>query len=195
MFVTRFNDDDVTSEGDLIFRERPNMILYWIEATRVIILGLLCMDVGLVTLLHIAKGAPIIFLIELTVLLNFILFSIFVVVLMLATLKMEFLITLGNVVVRYSPFGVGRRSLSIPVTDVAAIELRRYGSRYGSVYLKRSSEAAGQGSSVPVTKVSDASAWTSLPWSWPPMVGFYGFEKYREFAEAIVRLRAEARDG
>jgi hypothetical protein len=196
VIVTVFNDEGAPPEGDvIIFREKPNPILYGIEATRMIVLPLLCLNVALVVLLYIARGAPILFLVKLNLLLDIVLFGIFILAMAPAAVSLEFVVTRKDAIVRFAPFGVGARRFSVPIEDIEGIEVRSYGPRYGSVYLGR--YQAGHGSSrqqpIHVKKApGDASAWTSLPWSWPPMAGLYGFKNYNQFADLIVSLRSEA---
>jgi hypothetical protein len=190
VIVTMFNDEAAPWDGDLIiFREKPSAFLYVIEATRMIAVLLLCLNVVLVLLLYTTKGAPILFLVELTVILDIVLFSIFILALMPVVFSMEFVVTKKDVIVRFAPFGIGARRLSVPIEDIAEIEVRGYGPRYGSVYLKRYGSLRWP---MVVRKVQDdASPWTSLPLSWP-MAGFYGFKNYNQFADLILRLRSEA---
>ncbi len=152
---------------------------------------MLAMSVVLVPLLFVLNRAPILFLVELTVIIDIFLFSICILVLVPVAFGIEFVITKKDVIVRFSPFGIGARRLSVPIGDIAEIEVQRYGPRYGSVYLKRYGSVRRP---IAIRKMQDnASPWTSLSWSWPtPMVGFYGFRNYDQFADFIVSLRQEA---
>jgi hypothetical protein len=185
-----FNDEPAPWEGDVpLFREKPSAFLYLIEATRMVAVIVLLFSVVLVLLLFVLKGAPILFLVELTAIIDIVLFSVFILILTPVAFGMEFVVTKEDVIVRFSPFGIGARRLSVPVGDIAEIEVRGYGPRYGSVYLKRYGSARRP---TTIKKVQDnASPWTSLPWSWP-MAGFYGFKNYDQFADLIVGLRSEA---
>lgn len=190
--MTVFKDEGEPPDGDaIIFRGKPNPILYWIEAPRMIVLPLLCLNVVVGALLHITRGAPVVFLVELTFLLDCILCGISILVMMLGTIGMEFLVTKDTAIVRFSPLGIGNRRFSIPIEDVAGIEVRSYGPRYGSVYLERYEASARLNRNVKRAR-GNGSIWLSLPWSWPPFVGFYGFRNYNQFAELIVSLRNEA---
>ena len=133
-------------------------------------------------------------MVELTAIIDIVLFSIFILVLLPVVFGIEFVVTKKDVIVRFSPFGIGARRLSVPIGErggIAEIEVQRYGPRYGSVYLKRYGSVRRP---MAIRKVQDnASPWTSLSWSWPtPMVGFYGFRNYDQFADLIVSLRSKA---
>ena len=194
--VTLFDDCSLRFEGDaIVFRQKPNAILYCIEAMRGFLLLLLVMSVALILLLHIAGRAPIAFLVELAFFIDCFFFAILIVVLMFVALNMEFILTNKHVIVRFSPFGVGDRRLSIPIEDVASVEVRGYGPRYGSAYLERygTDDKASRLRPVNLKRVQgNTSIWLSLPLSWPAGAGFYGFRNYNTFASLIVSLRSGA---
>jgi hypothetical protein len=82
------------------------------------------------------------------------------------------------------------RYWSIPIEDVASVEVRTYGQQYGSVYLERCKAGRGEPRRRPINiKTGNASIWLSLPSSWPALVGFYGFRNFDAFANLIVGLR------
>lgn len=196
MKVTTFDDRDIPLEDDVIlFRQKPNPILYCIEATRIVLLYILCLSIVLVFLLHFARGAPIAFLVKLTLVLDCILFGIFISLLLLVASGIEFILTSKHAVIRFKPFGVGNRRLSIPIKDVASVEVRSYGPRYGSAYLERCGTGynASPLRSISVKRVQDgASIWLSLPWSSPALAGFYGFRNYDAFASLICQLASSS---
>jgi hypothetical protein len=183
-------EDDV-----IIFQQRPNPILYSIEATRIVFVFVLCFNVAQGLLLHFAKGAPLVFLVKLTLLLDCILLGVFIVLVMLRALSTVFILTNKDAIVRLSPFGAGFRQFSVPIEDIASIEVRNYGPLHGSVYLNLS-DSSRRGSirrDINLNNVErGGSIWLSLPWSWPPLIGFYGFREYETFASLIGSLRSEA---
>jgi hypothetical protein len=188
------DDHGPPSEDEVIkFREKPNAFLYSLEATRAWILFMLCFNVVQVLLLHFAKGAPIAFMVKLTLLIDCVLFAIFVVAVMLRALGITFIATNKNVIVRFTPFGGAAREVSIPIEDIKSIEVRCYGTRYGSVNLERYKDLYEALPRRPVNlkeRQGWGSIWFSLPWGWPPLIGFYGFKNYGAFARLIVDLRA-----
>jgi hypothetical protein len=189
------DDHGPLSADEIIkFQEKPNAFLYALEATRICIPFLLCFGVVQVLLLHFAKGVSVAFLAKLTLLVVCMMFPIFFLVVMLIAFCLVFIVTSKSVIVRISPFVGESRQMSIPIEDVESIEVRKYGPRYGSVYLVRYKDLYEALSWRLVdVKRAQASIWFSLPWGWPPLTGFYGFRNYDAFARLIIDLRAVAR--
>jgi hypothetical protein len=186
--LVSFDDHGPLSEDDaIIFREKPNPILYGIEAARVPLLFMVCLNIAQGLILHMTRGASIVFLVKLTLSLDCILFGLFIFVLMLIALGAEFILTDEDAIIRV---GIYARYWSIPIEDVASVEVRTYGQQYGSVYLERCKAGRGEPRRRPINiKTGNASIWLSLPSSWPALVGFYGFRNFDAFANLIVGLR------
>jgi hypothetical protein len=175
-----------TFEGEVItFRQKPNPFLYSLEATRIWILFLLGLSLVQIVVLHLARGAPLIFMVELTFLIDCVMFAIFIVAVILIALGVEFIVTNKRVVIQV----YARVRLTIPVEDIKGIEVRCYGQQYGSVYLDRYNDAYEKLPHRPIDltkKRGWASIWFVLPWSLPPLTGFYGFRNYELFELSIL---------
>jgi hypothetical protein len=87
------NRGSIFEDEAIKFRQKPNVFLYSLEATRIWIPFLLCFNVAQILLLHLAKGAPLVFLVELTLLIDCVMFAIFLVVVILIALGVEFIVT------------------------------------------------------------------------------------------------------
>jgi hypothetical protein len=129
-------DDDLLSDGETIkLRVRPNAFLYSLEATRVLFVGLPCLAAAMIPLLHITKGAAVGFVTLLAIVLGGGGVLISFVLGVLKALCIEFVITDKRVIARFSLMGKTLSQLSILIRSIERIEVRRYGPRYGSIYL------------------------------------------------------------
>jgi hypothetical protein len=204
----------VNGGGDEIIRLRakPNPWLYALESTRAYFLFFLVMAVAINFLPILKKriGIDVLALIaELTT--YAVLMGIFYLCVAAATRSSELIIAQERVIVRQSMAGKTRDMISVPIEEIASVEVRSYGDRFGSIYLKRNARADGRsrwrstatlpdnptptidGQSPQPASMTNRGGpfwiWLSMPTTSPPLVGFYGFSQYREFAKLIVDLR------
>ena len=197
MKVTVLDDCDPPPASESVeFVARPNAILYTFEATRIVVLFLVAFNILQILVLFLWKGLSLVFLLKLTLLADCILFSIFALVIVFLATGLTFILTRKDVIIRFAPFGRAVWHLCVPIEDIDLIEVRTYGRRYGSMYLRRydrrrASVASTQGEK-PGEEYGGPSAWLSLPWSWPPLIGFYGFRNCRKLVNRILDLRATA---
>jgi len=197
MKVMVLDDCDPPPPSELAaFEARPNAILYTLEATRVVALGLIAFNILQIFVLFLWKGLSLVLLLKLALLADCILFSIFAFVIVFLATGLTFFLTRKDVIIRFAPFGRPVWHLCVPIEDIEVIEVRTYGRRYGSIYLRRydrrrASAASTQGEK-PREECGGPSAWLSLPWSWPPLIGFYGFKNYRKLVNRIIDLRTTA---
>lgn len=104
--------------------------------------------------------------------------------------NLRFVATDKNVIVRFSFWGMTADALSVAIEAVERIEIRVYGTAYGSVYLNSPIQLAHGGVTrgcAPLVQRSNAS-WRSMN-SWRRLFGFYGFKGFDEFANIIAGQR------
>jgi hypothetical protein len=185
-------DDDLSSDGETVrLKAKPNAFLYALEATRIWLLIVLCIAAVLALCIHLANGLPIAFLALLALVICCVLYLIFLAVVIFRALGMVFVITNKTVIARLSVMERTLYQVSIPIESIKRIEVRCYGPRYGSVYLERYTDLDDVTPRTINLKTRPgwASIWFSLPWSWPPLTGFYGFRNYDAFAKLIAAKR------
>lgn len=190
VFTIDFDIGTAPPEVELtaIFREKPNVFLYIAEASRMTLAIVLCLSVAIMIVLYILRGAPILFLLELTSILDVVLFGIFTLVMLPGVLTTDFIVTERAAIVRLSALGIVNRSFALPIEEIEEIQVRNYGPRYGSVYLKR-----GNPRTIARVIRSAIAPWRSLTWSSPPLVGFFGFRDCNAFVDTILELQAAQR--
>lgn len=180
---------DVSKQTDasdtILFEVKPNPFLYALEASRALIVALFALSVFLVAALMIIKGGPLLFLLKVVSLLDFIFVSVFFLAVLLIACSLSFVLTDRNVVVR-----AARARLCVPLDEIKSVSVRSYGAEYGSVYLERYRDALEKVSCKSVNlRPQSGSIWLSMPRSRPQLMGFLGFRDFSKFASMIVDLR------
>ncbi|QOZ54656.1 hypothetical protein [Bradyrhizobium sp. CCBAU 53338] len=178
------------SEDEVVLSEaKPNPFLYSWEASRAAILSMLGLSAFLVVVLMLTKGGHLIFLLKVLALLDLIVFSIFLLLIALLARGLSFVLTNRNIRVR-----AGRKWLGVPLEEIKSVEVRSYGTQYGSVYLERYSDPLEMvaGKSIELGKPS-GSIWLAVPRSQPQLFGFLGIKNFDDFGRTIVDLRNASR--
>ncbi|MGY2806072.1 hypothetical protein [Bradyrhizobium sp. USDA 4506] len=173
------------SEDEVVLSQaKPNPFLYSWEASRAAILSMFGLSAFLIPLLMFTKGGPLIFLLKVVALLDLIVFSIFLLIVVLLARGLSFVLTNRNVRVR-----AGHQWLGVPLEEIKSVEVRSYGSEYGSVYLERYIDPLEMvaGKSIELGKQS-GSIWLAVPRSQPRLFGFLGFKNFDDFGRMIVDL-------
>jgi hypothetical protein len=193
---------------------KPNAFLYTVEATRSYLLIMLAMVALLVPYVHFRTGLQIGLATQIALIVCGVLAPIFFIVVMIGAHCMAFLITDKKVIARMSIMGRIDDKISIPIKSIENIEVRSYNALYGSVYLKCYKESRDRGSRsdtsdgshpaslhrpviqprpLAIVRPGRASIWLSMPWSSPPLAGFYGFGHFEAFVSLIIERQAAAR--
>lgn len=180
----------LSADDVVTFYEKPNVILYSLEATRIVVLLILCLNVVQVLSLYFFKHVSLIFLVKLTLLIDSMLLLLFLVVVLLVATGLTFVATRTDVGIRFRPFGMEAWHLCVPIHDIKSVRVATYGPNYGSVYLDRRRETRARAPIDLIAANGHGTAWLSLPWSWPPLIGFYGFRNSDQFARIILELNS-----
>lgn len=179
----------LSSDDMVVFHQKPNVILYSFEATKIIILFIVGLNVVQVVGLHFLRHASLIFLVKLTLLIDSLLLPIFLFVVLLIASGLTFIVTRTDVGIRFRPFGIEAWHLCVPIQEIESVRVGTYGTNYGSVYLSRRPRGAQASASMDFLGAqAPGTAWLSMPWSWPPLVGFYGFRHYDQLVHFILEL-------
>ena len=127
VFTIDFDIGTAPPEVELtaIFREKPNVFLYIAEASRMTLAIVLCLSVAIMIVLYILRGAPILFLLELTSILDVVLFGIFTLVMLPGVLTTDFIVTERAAIVRLSALGIVNRSFALPIEEIEEIQVRK----------------------------------------------------------------------
>jgi hypothetical protein len=203
------------------FRIKPNVFLYTFEASRFYLVLFLGIAFAVMPVAYLKTGLPIGGLMLRIVLSVYgVLSIIFLVLVALIALCVEFIVTNRRAIVRLTLGGVND-NVSIPLESIRTIEIRSYGKRYGSVYFDRDEalppdglqfydgtssqtsdylRAASFSPAVArtrrvanlVVRQGRALAWLSMPSTSPALSGFYGFRQFDTFANLILELQATA---
>jgi hypothetical protein len=185
--------DPLSTDEVVEFQAKPNVILYALEAPRIVLLFIIGLNIMQICAIHFWKGTSLVFLLKLTLLIDFMLVSIFLLLVMLTAAGLTFVATRTDVGIRFMPFGIAAWRVFIPIEDIKSIEVRTYGRHHGSVYFDRleQSTRGAQPKAIDLLGGSaNDTAWLSLPWSWPPLIGFYGFRNYDELVRIVLRTHA-----
>jgi hypothetical protein len=209
-------DGVVNGGGDETIRlkVKPNPWLYALESTRAYFLFFLVIAAAINFLPIFGKRIGIDGLSLIAELTTYaVLMGLFYLCVAAVTRRSEFVITQERVIVRQSMAGTTRDMVSVPIEEIGHVEVRSYGERFGSIYLKRNARANGRsrwkstdtlpGNPTPTTDGPQPASitnrggplwiWLSMPTTSPPLFGFYGFIQYEAFARLIVDLRNQAR--
>jgi hypothetical protein len=143
----------------------------------------------LILMLMLTKGGSLLFLLKVVAVLDLIVFSIFLLVVVLLARGLSFVLTNRNVLVR-----TNGQQLGVPLEEIKSVEVRSYGTEYGSVYLERCSDPLETvaGKSIELGKQS-GSIWLAVPRSQPQLFGFLGFKNFDDFGRMIVDLHNASR--
>ena len=181
MDVDRAADDEVT-----LFAAKPNALLYAVEAAR---FGFVMLAVVFAYIpLGYFAGWPMRFTALMTLFSYFLGNVVLFVAAAVIACRLAFVITNRKIIVRLSVWGKTIDKISIASGSVVRIETNSYDATYGSVYLKSvkiqaaASDEADE-SAIPIKR--RGSIWRSMPWSSPPLYGFYGFKRFDAFANLI----------
>ncbi|TYL87946.1 hypothetical protein [Bradyrhizobium cytisi] len=87
----------LSSDDVVVFHQKPNVILYSFEASKLILLFILGLNVVQVFGLHLLRHASLIFLVKLTLLIDSLLLPIFFIIVLLIASGLTFIVTRADV--------------------------------------------------------------------------------------------------
>jgi hypothetical protein len=202
MQVTTEVDDEV-----ILFEEKPNVILYALEASRIgFLIAAVAVFVGILVIYFKRLHVSVVHLAELE-LFGYILGNLcFFFAAVSKACFLTIIATNRRAIVRFSGWGMATTDgISIAIEAIRRIETNSYGATYGSVYLESDEEPHREDSrsgehvfseqlapqyisdktgdvAIPIKRT--ISIWRSMPFGYR-LYGFYGFKRFDEFANIV----------